>query len=53
VISDAIPQIENCSFGHSSSYGIYLEGVDHPDPSTLESENTFYDNASGEVYLAP
>jgi hypothetical protein len=52
VVSDAIPQIENCSFGYSSSHGIYLEGVDHPDPSTLEAENTFYSNASGDVYLA-
>lgn len=51
-VSFAIPQIEACSFSQSSAYGIYLEGDDHPDPSALETGNSFSDNASGNVYLA-
>jgi hypothetical protein len=45
------PSIEDCSFGYSSTYGAYLEGDDHPDAATVESENTFYSNASGDVYV--
>ena len=51
-ISSVVPLIEDCSFGYSSAYGIYLEGAEHPDPTTLEAENSFYSNASGDVYLA-
>ncbi len=48
-ISSAVPDVEDCSFGYSSAYGIYVEGDEYPAPATLESENTFYGNASGEV----
>ncbi|MDO9069563.1 MAG: Ig-like domain-containing protein [Deltaproteobacteria bacterium] len=49
LVSDALPQIEDCTIRHSSTYGIYLNGVVHLNPATLESQNEFNDNASGDV----
>jgi hypothetical protein len=50
VICSSLPTIEGCSIGHSETYGIYLDCEAYPDGGTLEAENTFYDNASGNVY---
>lgn len=50
-VSDANPTITGCNIGHSSSWGIYLTGdpTNLPDPAELRANNTFYDNASGDV----
>ncbi len=48
-IDDAVPTVSGDSLGHSSSYGIYLAGSEYPDPATLRANNTFYDNALGDV----
>jgi hypothetical protein len=49
LVSDALPQINDCTFGHSSAYGIYLNGLEHLDPAAVEEANVFSDNASGNV----
>jgi len=48
-IEDAIPTISGCHIAHSAAYGIYLSGNEYPDPDSLEANNTFDDNASGNV----
>ena len=47
--SNAAPVIMEDSIGHSASWGVYLEGVQIPDSTLLEAENTFYDCANGNV----
>jgi hypothetical protein len=48
-IDDAVPTITGCDIGYSSDYGIYLTGTEYPDPATLRANNTFHDNASGDI----
>jgi hypothetical protein len=48
-ISDCTPTITGCDIGHSAAWGIYLTGSEFPDPAALRSNNTFHDNASGDV----
>jgi len=50
-ISNSKPDIRGCNIGHSSAWGIYLEGELQflPDPDSLEANNNFYDNAHGKV----
>ncbi len=48
-IEDAVPTITGCYIAHSAGWGIYLEGSEYPDPDELEANNTFEDNASGNV----
>jgi hypothetical protein len=49
-ISDCTPTITGCDIGYSSAYGIYLAGSTYPDPTQLQTDNTFHDNASGNIY---
>ncbi|MFO7676164.1 MAG: Ig-like domain-containing protein [bacterium] len=49
-IDDAVPTITGCHFAHSASYGIYLSGTEYPDPTSLRANNTFEDNADGDIY---
>jgi len=48
-ISDCTPTVTGCNIGHGAAYGIYLTGSEYPDPATLRANNTFYDNASGDI----
>lgn len=48
-LRDAVPTITGCRIAHSKGWGIYLEGSDYPDPDALENDNTFDDNALGNV----
>lgn len=48
-ILDCVPEVVGDSIGHSSAWGIYLEGSVYPDPELLLANNTFYDCASGAV----
>jgi len=50
-IYNAKPTISGDSIAFSDAYGIYLEGspADLPDPATLRANNTFHDNASGDI----
>ncbi len=50
-IDDARPTITGCHIAHSSSWGIHLQGdpANLPDPAQLRADNTFEDNASGDV----
>jgi hypothetical protein len=48
-IWDAIPEVRGDSIGHSAKWGIYLSGSEHPDKDSLLANNTFYDNADGDV----
>ena len=52
-IDDALPTITGCDIGHSSDYGIYLTGTEYPDAAILLANNTFHDNASGNVRVPP
>jgi hypothetical protein len=52
-IIDCTPTITSCDIGYSSEWGIYLEGSTYPDPAQLLADNTFHDNASGNVYVPP
>ena len=52
-IYNSTPTITGCDIGHSSAYGIYLDGSTYPDPTTLRANNTFHDNASGDVRVPP
>jgi hypothetical protein len=49
LIEDAVPQITTDSIGHGKGYGIYRWGTEYPDSTTLENNNTFYDNDLGDV----
>jgi hypothetical protein len=50
LIQNAWPEIAADSIEHSSTFGIYLDGVTHPPKESLVSpHNWFYDNPSGEV----
>ena len=49
-VQDALPTITGCDIGYSSDYGIYLDGTEYPDPAQLQANNTFHDNASGNIY---
>jgi hypothetical protein len=48
-IDNCTPTVTGCDFGYSSAYGIYLSGSEFPDPATLRANNTFHDNASGDI----
>ncbi len=50
-IVNSKPDIRGCNIGHGSAWGIYLDGDLQylPDPDSLETNNTFYDNAAGKV----
>ncbi len=48
-IEDALPTITGCHIAHSAAYGIYLEGTEFPSPGSLRANNTFDDNASGDI----
>jgi hypothetical protein len=48
-VENAIPTITGCEIGYSSDWGIYLNGTEYPDPLALQADNTFHDNASGDV----
>jgi len=52
-IKDCTPEVTGDSIGHSSKYGIYLDGSSYPDPVQLQANNTFYDNASGDIRVPP
>jgi len=52
-IDDRDPTITGCDIGYSSAYGIYLTGSTYPDPVQLLADNTFHDNASGDVRVPP
>ena len=52
-IQDCTPTVTGCDIGYSSAYGIYLDGTTYPDPAALRANNTFHDNASGDVYVPP
>ncbi|MBN2379273.1 Ig-like domain-containing protein [candidate division WOR-3 bacterium] len=49
-IADALPEITGDSLGYSEGYGIYLDGTEFPDATTLQADNTFYDNDLGDIY---
>ncbi len=48
-IWNAVPEVRGDSIGHSGKWGIYLSGSEYPVPDTLLANNTFYDNADGDV----
>jgi len=52
-IDDCTPEVTGDSIGHSSEYGIYLDGSSYPNPAQLQADNTFYDNVSGDIRVPP
>lgn len=52
-VDDALPTITGCDIGYSSTYGAYLTGTEYPDPVALQANNTFHNNASGNVRVPP
>jgi len=52
-IEDCTPTVTGCDIGYSSAWGIYLDGTTYPNPTDLQNNNTFHDNASGEVRVPP
>jgi len=52
-ISDCTPTITGCDISYSSAYGIYLNGTTYPDPAQLAADNTFHDNATGNIRVPP
>jgi hypothetical protein len=52
-IDNRTPTVTGCDIGYSSAYGIYLTGSTYPDPVQLLADNTFHDNASGDVRVPP
>jgi len=52
-IDNCTPTVTGCDIGYSSAYGIYLSGTTYPDPAQLTADNTFHDNASGNVRVPP
>jgi large repetitive protein len=49
-LSDSLSTLVNDSIGYSSGYGIYLDGPTCPDTFALRLNNTFYNNARGDIY---
>lgn len=51
LISNSAPTVTGCLIRKSASWGIYLVGdpANLPDPAQLRANNTFEDNASGDV----
>jgi hypothetical protein len=49
VIENALPTVTGCDIGHSSDYGIWLNGTEYPGAAQLRTDNTFHDNASGDI----
>jgi hypothetical protein len=49
---NANPEISGCAVDSSAGYGIYLEGDpgELPDPAVLRANNTFTDNAQGDIF---
>jgi parallel beta-helix repeat protein len=52
-IYNATPTITGCTIRNSSDWGIYLDGSTYPNPTELLSNNTFSNNASGNVRIPP
>jgi hypothetical protein len=50
LIRNCTPTVTGCLIRKSASYGIYLTGSEYPDPTTLRANNTFEDNADGDIY---
>jgi parallel beta-helix repeat protein len=50
VIDTSSPDVRDNTISNSSAWGIYLAGDGVPDAGTLESQNTFSNCASGNVY---
>lgn len=48
-IDDCIPTVTSCDIGYSSAYGIYLTGLEYPDPDTLRAYNTIHDYVDGDI----
>jgi hypothetical protein len=48
--STSLPVITADSIGYSANYGIYLNGSPLPDSLSLQNTNTFYNDASGDIY---
>jgi hypothetical protein len=48
-IENCTPELVGDSIGHSSAWGVYLDGTEYPDPDMLRANNTFYDCASGAI----
>jgi hypothetical protein len=46
----SLPVITADSIGYSANYGIYLGGSVFPDSVALRTSNTFYNDASGDIY---
>jgi hypothetical protein len=46
---NATPTITGDSIGYSDAWGIYLDGSTYPDPTQLQNNNYFFNNASGNV----
>ena len=44
------PLITNDSIGNSADWGVYLDGSVYPDSAAIRTHNTFYNNASGNIY---
>jgi hypothetical protein len=50
LIHDCTPEVRGDSIGHSSAWGIYLQGTVYPDPDLLRANNTFYDCQYGDIH---
>lgn len=48
-IYESLPTITGDSIGNSLSYGIYYSGTVHPDSTTMENSNYFFNCPSGNV----
>jgi|GEM_PF-5795162 len=48
-IADCTPRVVGCDIGYSSAYGIYLTGLEYPDPDTLRAYNSIHDYVSGDI----
>jgi hypothetical protein len=46
---DSVSTLVNDSIGYSAGYGIYLEAPIYPDTVALRLNNTFYNNALGDI----
>jgi len=49
---NANPEISGCAVDSSAGFGIYLDGTasELPDPAVLRANNTFTDNALGDIF---
>jgi hypothetical protein len=52
-IDNCTPTVTGCDIGYSTAWGIYLSGTEYPVPADLLADNTFHDNASGNVRVPP